>query len=81
MNPAYGMEKRFKFLQQKHPILKCNLLHYPKARTQLSSLFDFKRKKVQILYASLLSIKLKYLNANTKHMKQKGSHLNHALKG
>jgi hypothetical protein len=27
MNPTYGMEKRFNFLQQKHPIPKCNLLN------------------------------------------------------
>ena len=76
MNPTYEMEKRFNFLQQKHQIPKCNFLNaiyfttQKKERNYLLYLI-LKESKCKSFNASLLSIKMKESNANTKYMKKK----------
>jgi hypothetical protein len=88
MNPTYGMEKRFNFLQQKHPIPKCNFLNAIYYTTQnqecnylLCLILIYKESKCKSFNASLLSIKMKESNADTKDTKKKGFQTKHALTG
>jgi hypothetical protein len=76
MNPTYGMEKRFNFLQQKHPIPKCNFLnaiYYTTQKKEHNYLLYLilKESKCKSFNASLLSIKMKESDADTKDTKKK----------
>ena len=76
MNPTYGMEKRFNFLQQKHLITKHNFLnaiYYTTQKQERNYLLFFilKENKCKSFNSSLLSIKMKESDANTKYTKKK----------
>jgi hypothetical protein len=70
------MEKRFNFLQQKHPIPTHNFLNAIYYTTQKQEhnylLYSvLKERKCKSFNASLLSIKMKESDANTKDTKKK----------
>jgi hypothetical protein len=85
MNPTYGWRRGSTFFNKNTQFPNACLPIYTTQKQEhnylLCLILIYKESKCKSFNASLLSIKMKELNADTKDMKKKGFQTKHALTG